>query len=89
MVGTDVETCTQVQVLEEDSTGETKRLKSILDDVLYIKSKYDPVQVLKDIKTLQDSSRIQNYPRGLREELLRELQKRKIIKAILDQEPLL
>ena len=75
-----------IALLPEIEDRDNKSLKNLWDQIVDLKKKYDTISLARDIKALQDSSRIQNLPPEMRMTLLKELQKRKLLKQILDGE---
>ena len=65
---------------------ENRGLSETLSHLSYLKTQYEPIQLAKDIRTLQEASRIQKLNVEIRQILLTELQRRKLIKQILDNE---
>ncbi len=65
---------------------ENRGLSETLSHLVYLKTQYEPIQLAKDIRTLQEASRIQKLNGEIRQILLTELQRRKLIKQILDNE---
>ena len=65
-------------------SAENRELSSLRDRIKELREKYDSVTLSRDIKTLQEASRIQNLKSGIREVLLKELSRRKVIKQIID-----
>lgn len=63
---------------------ENNQLEEVLRSVVLLRSKYDGVQLSKDISILKSATRIQGIPFEDKRGLFRELKKRTLIKQILD-----
>lgn len=72
----------------QDISIEIEKLKQTRDYVVYLKSKFDTVTLSKNIKNLQDASRVQGLRTDTRQTLLKELSRQQLIKQVLDGEPL-
>jgi hypothetical protein len=75
-----------VHLPSTDVSNENRELTSIFGRVKELREKYDPVALVKDIRSLQEASRIQNLRPEVRDPLLRELQRRKLIHQIVSGE---
>lgn len=67
-----------------DLSNENRELQIIRDKMKDLKERYDPATLARDIRHLQEASRIQNLRPEIRDVMLRELQRRKTIKQIVD-----
>lgn len=91
---------TEVEVVQESVTSygngivkehiqrENRDLTDMLERLTGLKQAYDSIQLSRDIKILQDASRIQNMSSEIRSLMLFELQRRKLIKQVIDGERL-
>ena len=71
-----------------DLGTENKDLQVVRDKLKCLREKYDPIVLQRDIRHLQNSSRIQNLRPEIRDVLLKELQRRKLIHEIVCGEDL-
>jgi len=69
-----------------DLLSENRELQAIRDRIKDLKEKFDSAALSKDIRALQEASRIQNLKPDMRDAFLKELQRRKLIKQIVDGE---
>jgi hypothetical protein len=81
----EVEAAAEVISLSDDSAKlELKKLQETWNHIRELKEKYDSGAVARDIRALQESSRIQGLRPGRREQFLEELARFKFIKKIVD-----
>lgn len=74
--------------IKENIQRENRELVEVLDRISGLKQTYDSIQLSKDIRSLQEASRIQNMNGEIRSLMLSELQRRKLIKQVIDGERL-
>lgn len=72
--------------IKDQIQRENRDLSGVLERVTGLKQAYDSIQLTRDIKVLQDASRIQNMSSEIRSLMLFELQRRKLIKQVIDGE---
>lgn len=72
--------------VKESLQRENRELTDVLDRISGLKQAYDTIQLSKDIRNLQEASRIQNMSGEIRSLMLVELQRRKLIKQVIDGE---
>jgi hypothetical protein len=72
--------------IKESIQAENRDLSEMLDRITSLKQSYDSFQLAKDIRALQDATRIQNMNGEVRGLMLTELQRRKLIKQVIDGE---
>jgi hypothetical protein len=76
----------EYRTIKESLQVENRNLSEMLDRITSLKQSYDSFQLAKDIRVLQDASRIQNMSSDIRGLMLTELQRRKLIKQVIDGE---
>lgn len=75
-----------INLPHSDLLSEIKELQAVRDRIKEIKERFDSSSLSKDIRNLQEASRTQNMRPELRDLLLKELQRRKLLKQVVDGE---
>ena len=81
-----LETVKTVVPQEMAELADPAKLRVIRNVVIEIRKKYDTHLLVKNIRSLQDASRIQGISSELRANMLRELSCMKLLKEIVDGE---
>jgi uncharacterized membrane protein (DUF106 family) len=79
----------KVEVISLPSTdllAEIRELQNVRDRIKDLKERFDSATLAKDIRNLQEASRIQNMRPEMRDLMLKELQRRKLLKQVVDGE---
>lgn len=71
-----------------EENPEIQRLSEARDQLRWIKKTYQHSDLKREIRLLQEVSRLQPLPNELRLHLLKELEKRKVVQEILLEEPI-
>jgi hypothetical protein len=69
-----------------DILTEIKELQATRDRIKDLKERYDSATLARDIRYLQEATRIQNLRPEMRDIMLKELQRRKLLKQVVDGE---
>jgi hypothetical protein len=83
----ETEATTSVEIVSlsaKSLMNEIRELGLVRDTMKRLKENFESVSLARDIRHLQEASRIQNIKPELRDMLLKELQRRKIIKQVID-----
>jgi hypothetical protein len=74
------------QMIKQRLQEENLELNQVLDRIVGLKRSFDSNQLGKDISVLKEATRIQNMNTDMKSLMLIELERRKLIKQVIDGE---